>query len=147
MKRPERVAAVGEGRGAPSPRTFAGHRNRKQVDRSTQNITYKKNPNLLVGALCSRYLFSQAVARQVSSAQMSLTSVFGMGTGGPSSQSIPTYVDGFRHLYICQKRLSLLTSGDPWENRTPVTGVRGRCLNRLTNGPLVHLQGLEPGTH
>ena len=25
--------------------------------------------------------------------------------------------------------------GDPWENRTPVTGVRGRCLNRLTNGP------------
>ena len=38
-------------------------------------------------------------------------------------------------------------SGDPWENRTPVTGVRGRCLNRLTNGPLVHLQGLEPGTH
>ena len=26
-------------------------------------------------------------------------------------------------------------SGDPWENRTPVTGVRGRCLNRLTNGP------------
>ena len=27
-------------------------------------------------------------------------------------------------------------SGDPWENRTPVTGVRGRCLDRLTNGPL-----------
>ena len=26
-------------------------------------------------------------------------------------------------------------SGDPWGNRTPVTGVRGRCLNRLTNGP------------
>ena len=25
--------------------------------------------------------------------------------------------------------------GDPWGNRTPVTGVRGRCLNRLTNGP------------
>ena len=24
---------------------------------------------------------------------------------------------------------------DPWENRTPVAGVRGRSLNRLTNGP------------
>ena len=36
------------------------------------------------------YLFSQAAARQVSSAQVSLTSVFGMGTGGPSPQSTPT---------------------------------------------------------
>ena len=26
-------------------------------------------------------------------------------------------------------------SGDPWENRTPVCGVRGRRLDRLTNGP------------
>ena len=26
-------------------------------------------------------------------------------------------------------------SGDPWGNRTPVTAVKGRCLNRLTNGP------------
>ena len=25
--------------------------------------------------------------------------------------------------------------GDPWENRTPVYGVRGRRLSRLTNGP------------
>ena len=58
--------------------------------------------------------------------------------------------------------------GDPSGNRTPVSGVRGRRLDRLTNGPfprflpgfylypkdlssglalLVHLQGLEPGTH
>ena len=29
----------------------------------------------------------------------------------------------------------LIKNGDPWGNRTPVTGVRGRCLNRLTNGP------------
>ena len=36
------------------------------------------------------YLSSQAAARQVSSAQVSLTSVFGMGTGGPSPQSTPT---------------------------------------------------------
>ena len=25
--------------------------------------------------------------------------------------------------------------GDPRENRTPVTAVKGRCLNRLTMGP------------
>ena len=36
-------------------------------------------------------LFSRAASSQVSSAQMSLTSVFGMGTGGPSSLKIPTY--------------------------------------------------------
>ena len=35
-------------------------------------------------------LFSQSVARQVFSALMSLTSVFGMGTGGPSSLKAPT---------------------------------------------------------
>ena len=35
-------------------------------------------------------LFSRAASSQVSSAPMSLTSVFGMGTGGSSSQSTPT---------------------------------------------------------
>ena len=25
--------------------------------------------------------------------------------------------------------------GDPYENRTRVTAVKGRCLDRLTNGP------------
>ena len=44
--------------------------------------------------LCWHYLSSRQVTLQVLSAQMSLTSVFGMGTGGPSSQSIPTRVDG-----------------------------------------------------
>ena len=39
---------------------------------------------------CWRYLFSRFVSKQVSSAQVSLTSVFGMGTGGPSLQSTPT---------------------------------------------------------
>ena len=40
---------------------------------------------------CWRYLFSRFVSKQVSSARVSLTSVFGMGTGGPSLQSTPTY--------------------------------------------------------
>ena len=35
--------------------------------------------------LCWRYLSSQAVANQVLWTEMSLTTVFGMGTGGPSS--------------------------------------------------------------
>ena len=51
----------------------------------------KKNPpDFSGGFVCRHYLFSRAVTSQVSSAQMSLTSVFGMGTGGPSSQSTPT---------------------------------------------------------
>ena len=54
----------------------------------------KKNLLLSQEVLCWRYLFSRPVTRQVSSAQMSLTSVFGMGTGGPSPQSTPTHVDG-----------------------------------------------------
>ena len=36
------------------------------------------------------FLFSQAVTSQLSSALLSLTSVFGMGTGGPSASSTPT---------------------------------------------------------
>ena len=49
--------------------------------------------------------------------------------------------------------------GDPYRIRTDVKGVRGLCLNHLTNGPhfssissakaaeiMVHLQGLEPWT-
>ena len=28
-----------------------------------------------------------------------------------------------------------LSRGDPYGNRTHVTAVKGRCLNRLTNGP------------
>ena len=52
-------------------------------------------------------------------------------------------------LYIVQYRLSFVKkkNGDPYRIRTDVNGVRGRCLNHLTNGPLVHLQGLEPGTY
>ena len=51
----------------------------------------KKETAKRLSLKCWRYLFFRPVSRQVSSAQMSLTSVFGMGTGGPSSQSTPTY--------------------------------------------------------
>ena len=37
--------------------------------------------------------------------------------------------------------------GDPYENRTRDTAVKGRCLNLLTNGPnMVAANGLEPST-
>ena len=84
-----------------------------------------------------------------------------MGTGGPTRQSTRTLLDGLlTHLFYVKSPSAFnlnivpLSSqfvkkkiGDPYRIRTDVNGVRGRCLNHLTNGPLVQLQGLEPGTH
>ena len=107
----------------------------------------RKAPLIQVELLCWHYLSSQAVARQVLSAQVSLTSVFGMGTGGPSPQSIPTHYGWLLTTFYINIHTDEDHLGDPYRIRTDVNGVRGRCLNHLTNGPLVHLQGLEPGTH
>ena len=61
------------------------------LEPTTCGLTVRRSTDWAKGEyLCSHYLSSQAVARQVLSAQMSLTSVFGMGTGGPSSQSTRT---------------------------------------------------------
>ena len=56
--------------------------------------------------------------------------------------SIPTRVTFYaRHLLKSAYKEKSTTSnevvlfGDPCGNRTHVNGVRGRCLNRLTNGP------------
>ena len=162
-----------------------------------------KNSTISGGVLCWHYLSSRAVARQVLSARVSLTSVFGMGTGGPSSQSTPTICHQvslktsllYYSFSICQAVFfslnrerpstavvsgsdeqrndqafelaqmrgicSLRRAGDPYRIRTDVNGVRGHCLNHLTNGPcsrlsikdfrllfpLVRPHGLEPGTH
>ena len=116
---------------------------------------------------CWHYLSSRAVARQVLSAQMSLTSVFGMGTGGPSLQSIPTLC-GWLQTTFMSKPLQVLTPwiiaqlscsvnknipqpiltwglGDPYRIRTDVKGVRGLCLNHLTNGPWCTFRDSNPG--
>ena len=69
----------------------------------------RKSPDRMVEALCSRYLFSQPAARQLSSAYKCLTSVFGMGTGGPTWQSTRTHLDGCYPSFICQM-LSHLTT-------------------------------------
>ena len=47
-------------------------------------IKQKEKAPYWVPSLCWRYLFFRAVSSQVSWAEASLTSVFGMGTGGPS---------------------------------------------------------------
>ena len=90
------------------------------------------------------FLFSRIVTNQVSSAPLSLTSVFGMGTGGPSTSSTPTlYGLVLPYFFIL---FSFLSFGDSCGNRTRVTGVRGRCLNRLTNEPFCRrlVQGSSP---
>ena len=38
-----------------------------------------------------------------------------------------------------RKSSDLLVIGDPYENRTRVTAVKGRCLDRLTKGPSLAL--------
>ena len=43
-------------------------------------------------------------------------------------------MDGFNHLLL-KHGFRGLNVGDPYRIRTDVNGVRGRCLNHLTNGP------------
>ena len=63
----------------------------------------------------------------------------------PASQPAPPLI--FAH-YLCvdikiinpnpspiRKKFGFINNGDPYGNRTHVTAVKGRCLNRLTNGP------------
>ena len=46
--------------------------------------------------------------------------------------------------YIVQLAL-LQPFGDPYRIRTDVNGVRGRCLNHLTNGPWCTFRDSNPG--
>ena len=81
----------------------------------------------------------RAVTSQVFSAPLSLTSVFGMGTGGPSASSTPTIL---LYLFFPYLRSLYHLHGDSCGNRTRVAGVRGRSLNRLTNEPCLSSQRL-----
>ena len=74
----------------------------------------------------------RAVTSQVFSAPLSLTSVFGMGTGGPSASSTPTIL---LYLFFPYLRSIYHLHGDSCGNRTRVAGVRGGSLHRLTNEP------------
>ena len=64
--------------------------------RALKLIQRKKPPSritaerwLFLKEKAGTYLFSQVVSNQLSSARQSLTSVFGMGTGGTSASSAP----------------------------------------------------------
>ena len=78
------------------------------------HLQAKKNPQPKLWVLCWRYLSSQAVTRQVLSALMSLTSVFGMGTGGPSSQSTPTHMDAVFGIFYIQAPSSFIAAVKFW---------------------------------
>ena len=73
-------------RSAPCAADGCAHRRNNSMAQRVQ----KSQRTTYAGFLCWHYLFSRPVTRQVSSAELSLTSVFGMGTGGPSIQSTPT---------------------------------------------------------
>ena len=102
------------GRAAPFIRVLANIRGWRAIFIApTVGSIDAKKPRLLARlfVLCWHYLSSRQVTLQVLSAQMSLTAVFGMGTGGPSSQSIPTMSDEvLPHPLLCQSPRSALTS-------------------------------------
>ena len=47
--------------------------------------------------------------------------------------------------YIYPSLSAEITFGDPYRIRTDVNGVRGRCLNHLTNGPWCTFRDSNPG--
>ena len=114
--------------------------------------------SLCVGIVLS----SQAVTSQVLSALMSLTTVFGMGTGVPSSQLTPTYFS-FSEKYICYYntflryvKKKLVTRGrielpfTAWEAVVLAAWPTGHFHTPYFLGVLkkmVHHRGLEPRTH
>ena len=53
-------------------------------------------------------------------------------------------MDGFYHLLL-KHGLPWFKLGDPYRIRTDVNGVRGRCLNHLTNGPWCTFRDSNPG--
>ncbi len=99
-------------------------------------------------------LSSRAVASQVFSPLQRLTSVFGMGTGGPTALKTLTTNNLLLVLCIfktCVSKMLWCTSGDsnPRSNATFTVGEIKSSLTRAVSPlyTLVHLRGLEPRTH
>ena len=70
------------------------------------------------------YLFYQAASSQVSSARVSLTAVFGMGTGVPSPSSAPT-IEMFAEFYSLREpsELNKVTLKSVWKEPAAGYGV------------------------
>ena len=107
------------------------------------------------------FLFFQIVTNQVSSALLSLTSVFGMGTGGPSASSTPTLYGSLSPyilniLFFLVTRAGIEPALPAWEagvlTAWPTSRFLGDWLGFVTAREcapfraLVHHQGFEPGT-
>ena len=46
----------------------------------------------------------------------------------------------FNIIFAIKKAYASRLKDDPYGTRTRVTAVKGRCLNRLTNGPVLNLK-------
>ena len=81
------------------------------LEPTTCGLTVRRSTDWAKGEYeCSRYLFSRPVTRQLSSAYVCLTSVFGMGTGGPTRQSTRTHWDGLKPIFFMSKARRLSTT-------------------------------------
>ena len=70
-----------------------------------------------------------------------------INTNSWMEENYSSYIKLLWYGFLLLAALATCLLGDPYRIRTDVNGVRGRCLNHLTIGQLVQLQGLEPGTH
>ena len=100
-------------------------------------------PKSVFGIYVGIDLFSRTVASQVSSAPHSLTSVFGMGTGGPCAIVTPTRSRLRRHTSRSFLRNIHITTtvlfncpcnpfGAPPETRTPDPLIKSQLLYQLS---------------
>ena len=90
------------------------------------------------------YLFSQVVSNQLSSARQSLTSVFGMGTGGPSPLKTPTI---FRNCTLKTKQRRVKARGLPAKYRSSprvISTSRLNTLLRLHRWPINEVVFFDP---
>ena len=83
-------ASLGPRRGPPSQPGCRNSAPKQARARLARRRRKKQPPYWATAFSVGENLFFRAVTSQVSSAPASLTSVFGMGTGGPSRQSTPT---------------------------------------------------------
>ena len=95
--------------------------------------------------LCWHYLSSRQVTLQVLSARTSLTSVFGMGTGGPSSQSKPTCLPYTLKTEHCDFRnLRKLTEPALWSSFRLISISQLHALLHFHLSPIYDIVYVEP---
>ena len=69
-----------------------------------------------------------------------------INTNSVSEEFSSSYIKLSLFVDFCYQPLfSAYLLGDPYRIRTDVNGVRGRCLNHLTNGPWCTFRDSNPG--